>query len=169
MGTSTDAVAAAWFCVAQYYATVIVAPLAVSALLCALWMVPMRYGAHCALCRLLLPLQAWNALDVFLVGSVAASVELEQVSEWILNTNYEEVCGDDGIIESVAHTGCFSVVGSLTPGTALLAVFVALEWALLIYTRRHIKQTHRRMAKCDRGCNKRPSLARCDWAAKPTP
>lgn len=145
--SSTDSTAAAWFCVVQYYLTVVVAPLVVSVIIIAVWLFPLNYRMHNMICHLLFPLQAWNAVDVFLVGTIAASVELEQVSEWILNANYAKICGDDGIIESLLGAGCFSVVGDLTYGSIMMGTFVVVQWIALLYTRRHIKQTHLKLSK----------------------
>merc|ERR1711997_523673 len=100
------------------------------------WLCPMNYTMHNTICHLLFPLQAWNAVDVFLVGTIAASVELEQVSEWILNTNYAKICGDGGILEK------FLGAGHLTYGSVMIAVFVVVQWSALLYTRRHIKVMH---------------------------
>lgn len=84
-----------------------------------------------------------------MVGTVAASIELDEVSQWILNSNFPSVCGDDGTIERIVGTGCFSVVGSLTYGSILLGSFVVIEWFALLYTRNHISRMHRKYAKCD--------------------
>ena len=145
--SSTDSVAAAWFCVVQYYMTVVAAPIIVSLIIVMVWLCPMNYTMHNTICHLLFPLQAWNAVDVFLVGTIAASVELEQVSEWILNTNYAKICGEDGILETFLGNGCFSVVGNLTYGSIMIGVFVVVQWTALLYTRHHIKVMHQRLSK----------------------
>lgn len=145
--SSTNEVDAAWFCVIQYYMTVIIAPILISIVLVIVWIVPMNYKCHNIICHLLLPLQAWNALDVFLVGAVAASVELDQVSQWILNTNFECACGANGIIQTLTGQGCFSVKGNLTYGSLLLLIFVIFEWFALLYTRNHINKTHQKYSK----------------------
>mmetsp|Transcript_8254 Transcript_8254/g.13489 ORF Transcript_8254/g.13489 Transcript_8254/m.13489 type:complete len:670 (+) Transcript_8254:46-2055(+) len=143
---STDEWVAAWFCVVQYYMTVVLAPLLISAVLVFVWLCPMSYRTHNIICHLLYPLQAWNALDVFLVGTVAASIELDQVSQWILNTNYPTICGTEGYIEDIVHVGCFSVKGYLTYGCLMLGIYVVLEWFLLIYTSNRISNTHKKFA-----------------------
>jgi len=145
--SSTDSVPAAWFCVVQYYMTVIAAPIIVSLVIVMVWLCPLNYKMHNVICHLLFPLQAWNAVDVFLVGTIAASVELEQVSEWILNTNYAKLCGDGGIFQKFLGAGCFSVAGHLTYGSILIGVFVVVQWSALLYTRRHIKLMHQRLSK----------------------
>lgn len=61
--SSTDEITAAWFCVVQYYVTVIVAPILISVILVCVWILPMNYTIHNIICHLLYPLQAWNALD----------------------------------------------------------------------------------------------------------
>merc|ERR1712241_456301 len=125
---STDSTSAAYLCVVLCYLTIVIAPILMSVMIVVLWMVPLNYKLHNMICHLLFPLQAWNAVDVFLVGTIAASVELEQVSEWILNANYATICGDDGIMESLLGAGCFSVVGDLTYGTIMMATFVVVQW-----------------------------------------
>eukprot|EP01083_Nonionella_stella_P088628 247109_1 len=145
--SSTDAYGAAWFCVIQYYMTVLIAPIVISTVIVCVWFVPMNYRMHNLVCRLLYPLQAWNALDVFLVGTVAASIELDEVSQWIINSNFAQICGDGGYVDNIFDTGCFSVVGNLTRGTGMLIVFVVLEWFALLYTRNHIYNTHAKWAR----------------------
>merc|ERR1719229_147668 len=146
---STDETGAAYFCIIQYYMTVIIAPIVVSSVILCVWLLPMNYRMHNIICHLLYPLQAWNALDVFLVGTIAASVELDQVSQWILNSNFPGACGDDGVIQKIFHVGCFSVEGHLTPGTLMLGVYVLVQWVTLLYTRIHINNTHKKYAKFD--------------------
>lgn len=147
--SSTDKHGAAWFCLIQYYMTVIIAPIFISIIIVFVWLFPMKYKYHNIICHLLFPFQAWNALDVFMVGAIAASVELDQVSEWILNTNYPCVCGDGGIIQTLTGVGCFSVEGHLTYGSLILLIFVIFEWFALIYTRNHINKTHQKLSKYD--------------------
>ena len=145
---TTDTHGAAWFCYILYMITVIIAPILVSTILVIVWLLPINYKLHNMICHLLLPLQAWNAMDVFMLGCVAASIELEQVSQWILNTNFQCACGEGGIIDTLFNgVGCFSVKGNLTNGTILLLIFVTFEWIALLYTRNCISKTHKKYVK----------------------
>ena len=155
---STGSTTTAYLCVVVYYMTIIVAPILISMVIVAVWLFPMNYKLHNTICHLLFPLQAWNAVDVFLVGTIAASVELEQVSEWILNTNRTNVfifnintlCGPDGVLNKWLDEECFSVVSTLNPQSVIMiGTFVVVQWVALVYTRCHIKRMHQRLSKPD--------------------
>ena len=99
------------------------------------------------MCRRVQPLNvamqtcmAWAALDVFAVASIAASLELDRVSQWIMNETYPGICGPDGIIPLVLNkvlgreSGCFSVDGHLTWGIWLVVGTAVSSWVLFVYT-----------------------------------
>merc|ERR1712154_554653 len=87
---------------------------------------------------------AWSALDVFALASIAASLQLSRVSQWILNQNYAEICGPGGIIPNAMEkligkpTQCFGVDGYLVPGIALVCGVSISSWIICIYTIRQI-------------------------------
>ena len=141
LDTVTDTKATAILVVVVYYITIIIAPILVMISLSFIWVFPffMNYNiVFHYLKEVTLVLQAWSGIDVYLLGSIAASVEIGEVSDWILNTNFPGVCGSDGVIQNIFGVGCFSVQGNLIYGTLLLGIAVVIEWYSVIYTMRYL-------------------------------
>ena len=105
-----------------------------------IWYIPLKYKHLNIVNVAMQTCMAWTALDVFAIASIAASLELSKVSQWILNQNYAEVCGPGGIIPSIMQkiigkpVGCFSVDGYLVPGIYLVVAVAISSWILFIYT-----------------------------------
>ena len=135
--TVTDAKLTAILIEMVYYVTVVIAPILVMISLSFTWIFPffMSYNAvfHC-LKEIIIVLQAWSAIDIYLLSSFAVSVEIGEVSDWILNANFPGVCGDDGVIQNIFGVDCFSVKGNVLYGTYLLGIAVIIEWFAFIYT-----------------------------------
>lgn len=138
----TDMVEAGWFLAITFFITAIITPIGIMALLATIWLIPLTYKMHRTIISLLFPIQAWAALDVFLISSVAASVELERVSQWIIDQNFSAYCGPNSPI-AMLRNNCFSVVGHLTYGTYLMGACVGISWLLLIYTLHEIKKSYK--------------------------
>ena len=133
----TDMIGVAWFLVVVSVLTVIVMPILTTLTLILVWIFPfkMNYNVIFNYFRhIILIFQAWNAVDVFLLACIAASVELDVVSNWIINTNFAGVCGDGGIIPNILGVGCFSVKGNLTYGSIMLGVSIIIEYFGVLYT-----------------------------------
>ena len=126
--------------------TIIVFPIALVAMMWIIWMLPIRYRRVQSLNVAMQTCMAWAALDVFAVASIAASLELDRVSDWIMNETYPGICGPDGIIPLILEkvlgraSGCFSVEGHLTWGIWLVVGTAVSSWVLFGYT---IHQIHR--------------------------
>ena len=128
-----------------YYVSAIFAPLIVAILICFVWLLPSSLKMHKLFLHLLFPLQAWSSLDVFWVASVAASLELEEVSQWIINQQLESVCGTNGTMQRIIGKGCFSVKGRLTFGAWLMLISTVTMWITLIFTIVYVKYAHEKM------------------------
>ena len=138
--TLTNNVSAAYLCSCLYYWTVIINPILMSIILVLLWIIPMNRKQYKLIYKLLLPLQAWMGLDVFVIGAIGASFELNQVMQIIIDTNFGQLCGPHGLVEQMLGLDCFSVDGHLTYGTTMIFCFVILEWSLLLYTMRYMQK-----------------------------
>ena len=128
-----------------YYISAIITPVIVSLLIVFIWLLPCTYYTHQLFLHALLPIQSWAALDVFLVGSIAASMELDQVSQWIINTNFAAFCGPSSIIAKYISDGCFSVQGTLTYGTWLMVTTSIITWFSIIFTIKYVNNGYNEM------------------------
>jgi len=124
-----------------FFAEIIFFPLLLIVIVVVIWYVPMRYQ-YCKYLNIGMQVcMAWAALDVYAVASVAASLELQRVSQWILNQNYAEICGEpDGIIPSITDkfigkpVSCFDVKGNLVWGIWLVIYAAIALWIAFVYT-----------------------------------
>ena len=139
----TDITIAAYFLSTLYYLTVIIMPIFINIFLFYIWLLPINYNQHNKYLYYLLLFQAWNGLDVFLIGTVSASLELNQVSQWIINTNFQQVCGTNGLVNNLIGMECFSVKGNILYGTIMILIVVIIQWFTFIYTLKHIKKIHK--------------------------
>lgn len=123
--------------------TIIFFPILLLLLIVFIWHLPLKHKYLNYLNILMQVSMAWSALDVFAVASIAASLELSRVSQWILNDSYAKVCGTNppGIIPTILthltgrDSGCFSVDGYLvSPGIYIVVIGAIFAWILFIYT-----------------------------------
>ena len=121
--------------------SIIIMPIALMIVMIIIWYLPIKYKFLNYLNITMQICMAWSALDVFAVASIAASLELSRVSQWILNQNYSEICGiPNGIIPQIMYqiigkyVGCFSVDGYLVPGILIVCFAAGIAWILFIYT-----------------------------------
>jgi len=130
--------------------TIIVMPILLLVTMVAIWLLPVHHRRLKVLNAAMQTMMAWAALDVFAVASIAASLELDRVSQWIMNESYPKICGPDGIIPLVLEkvlgrdSGCFSVNGHLTYGIWLVVASSVASWLLFAYTVQQIHCANRR-------------------------
>ncbi|ETO21831.1 hypothetical protein RFI_15371 [Reticulomyxa filosa] len=134
MATCTDYKTNAYLLGIVYFITVMFMPACTTIICLLVWWFPSNYYVHRFLSHCVLPFMAWSSMDVFTVASMAAAVELSQVSEWIINQNFAEACGPQGFVVELTHQQCFSVQGSVTWGCYLVGGTSICLWAIAIYT-----------------------------------
>jgi len=130
----TDMKQSAYFLAFSWVLTLVICPLLVQLVALLLWFLPTNYRGFNLFYNMIIPIQSWAALDVFAVASVAASVELEQVSKWIIDQNYKQVCGPHGYVVTLLHADCFVVHSQRTWGTWTLIVAVVMFWVIWFYS-----------------------------------
>ena len=124
------------------FVVIIFIPILLLLLMVIIWYFPVRYKYLHYLNILMQVSMAWSALDVFAVASVAASLELSRVSQWILNDEYANICGiPNGIIPQILNVitgkdvGCFAVDGYVvSPGIEIVIIGATVAWILFAYT-----------------------------------
>merc|ERR1712228_24778 len=89
-----------------------------------LWICPMKHRVFVFLLKSLWFVQAWNAFDVFCVGTAAGALQIDVVSAWIIDTQIPQICGSDGIFES-----CFIVYGSITKGCFVIVNIISMLYS----------------------------------------
>ena len=134
--SSTDKYGNALFLAICYWITIIVFPILTQCVILLIWLCPLRYPHFVWLLKSLWFVQAWNALDVFFVGSVSGALAMETVSEWIIDSSYPGVCGDGGIIEQWTGMGCFDVKGTITRGAWMSGAAALWQWVSIWFTLR---------------------------------
>jgi len=134
--TSTDKYGNALFLAICYWATIIVCPVVTQCLILMLWLCPLKYSHFVRLLKSLLFVQAWNALDVFFVGTISGTLAMETVSEWIIDSTLPGLCGEDGVIEQWIGMGCFEVKGTIARGAWMSGVAALWQWVSIWFTLR---------------------------------
>mmetsp|Transcript_8136 Transcript_8136/g.16187 ORF Transcript_8136/g.16187 Transcript_8136/m.16187 type:complete len:1023 (-) Transcript_8136:131-3199(-) len=141
----------AWFMTIMYFAFAMVIPLMMLVTLAILWGVPMTLQSTKRLFHFCQILQAWSALDVFIVSIVAAVLEIGSLSEAIIASSFSEqqagLCkffkeipkwmldpilrslGLPSIDAELEHCALFRVDAVLLEGTWLLISGI-VAWAL---------------------------------------
>ncbi len=90
-------------------------------------------------------------MDVFVVSSIAASQELNELSLWIIDQNFSAQCGTNGSISTAAGMGCFSVDGSVVIGTWISLAAISGTYASLVYTVMQTNQSQRELEDNEQG------------------
>merc|ERR1712228_338665 len=117
--THTDETTAAYCLSFALFLSIVFFPICLILSMAMIWCLPIKYKYVNAMNIFMQFCMAWSALDVFAVASIAASLQLSRVSQWILNQNYAEICGPGGIIPNAMEkiigksAGCFGVDGYL--------------------------------------------------------
>ena len=125
---STDKYNTAIFLSTCYWLTIIIFPIITQIVLILIWFCPLKHVHFRILLKSIWFVQAWNALDVFFVGSVSGAIEMNTVSQWIVDSNYAEMCGEDGILTEELGMGCFNVVGTITRGSWMAGAAAIIQW-----------------------------------------
>jgi len=141
----------AWFVTISYFAFAMVIPLVMLIALAILWGIPMTLSNTKRTFHLCQVLQAWSALDVFIVSIIAAVLEIGGLSEAILANSFagpqETLCKSlkriptwllDRILETLGlssvqpeleHCALFRVDAGLLEGTWMLLYAIA-AWGI---------------------------------------
>ena len=135
------------------FVTIIVFPILLVATMMAIWMLPVLCRRLHFLNIAMQTFMAWTALDVFAVASIAASLELDRVSQWIMNQTYPKICGPEGIIPLILEkvlgreTGCFAVTGHLTWGIWIVVGSAVSMWFLFVYTIHQLQRSNQQLKR----------------------
>eukprot|EP01084_Bolivina_argentea_P162595 282955_1 len=137
--TSTNKYHSALFLCVCYWITIIVCPILTQMVLLLIWFAPMKHKYFVFLLKSIWFVQAWNAFDVFFVGTISGAIEMNVVSQWIIDSTYPKWCGEDGIISNELGMGCFNVEGTITRGTWMIGIAAMCQWYAIWFSLRTAK------------------------------
>lgn len=116
---------------AVFYTITFAVPLAHMAALLVLWWTPLKIRAQYALFNLTEILNAWSALDVFVISIIAAILEIQQFAVFMVGDNCDAI--NEFIVENMSqylsgYNVCFTVIATLSEGcwTLFAACLVSL-------------------------------------------
>lgn len=117
------------FLTGVFFLVAFVAPLLRISGLAVMWFVPMRPGQQRSWFHLMEVVESWSALDVFFVSTLAATLEIGEMSKVILGGSFP---GVEELVNTVfpRFGGLFILHQELLPGMYLLFAGVVLEKAM---------------------------------------
>jgi len=131
----TDMKISAYFLTIIWFITLVLFPILTNMIAFLIWFLPTDDCLFYYISKCLIPFQSWSALDVFVIASIAASIELGQVSQWIIDSNFAAYCGPDGLVTNLFRgANCFIVNGTILDGTYWMLVAVILYWIIWSYS-----------------------------------
>ena len=137
---STDKYHSAIFLSSCYYVTIIIFPIITQIVLILIWFAPVKHKWFVFLLKSIWFVQAWNAFDVFFIGTISGAIEMNMVSEWIIDSTYPGLCGaTDGILVEEFGMGCFNVMGTITKGCWMAGVAATFQWYSIWFSLRTAK------------------------------
>eukprot|EP01084_Bolivina_argentea_P280282 479305_1 len=126
--SSTDKYNTAMFLSICYWITICIFPILTQIVLILIWFSPIKHKYFVFLFKSLWFIQAWNAIDVFFIGTISGAIEMNTVSKWIIDSTYSDLCGDNGILTNVIGMDCFNVMGHITKGCWMAGIAAIIQW-----------------------------------------
>ena len=115
-------------------------PILTQVVLILIWFFPMKHKYFVFLLKSIWFVQAWNAFDVFFVGTISGAIEMNTVSEWIIDSTYPGLCDPDtGLLVQEIGMGCFNVMGTITRGCWMAGVAAVFQWYAIWFSLRSAK------------------------------
>ena len=78
-----------------------------------------------------LTLNAWNAMDVYLISVLAAGAELQRVSQWMIDNKFNKACSD---VKKITGLDCFIIEGHILSASGVMAAAIITFYVAYFYT-----------------------------------
>ena len=115
------------------FLTIIFAPVLFMICVIITWFIPMKHDMLKEVSSVIPIIMSWNCLDIFMFGIIVSSIELNNISQWIINENYSQLCGDNGFFHKYFGNKCFDISGALIFESYLMIGIVCSIWIAFGY------------------------------------